>query len=273
VSEHDNSDAVSDGLRRLFDDERLAIATAPGARESVVAGARRVRRRRELTVIGGGTMAAVAALAAGVLLAMPPAEPNNPVAAPEVTSSISPGEITTSKPPPSSPAKERGTPGSVGPGRSGEGPSSGGQRPARSPEAPSGPPLENAPAAGGGPIGPNGYGGLTLGMSFEQAQADGWIASDAPAPGGCTSYQLLEGTDSVQSVLISESGLGRITASGGRTPEGMGSGASIEALMDSYPDGSEQGGEFVADSGAGSYHFPMGEDAIAHGLYLTNGGC
>lgn len=272
MSEHENG--LEDGLRRLFDDDRLAVPPASGAREAVVAGARRARRRRELAIAGSGVGVAAVAILGGVLIVMPPSNERTEVASAPDTSTLTVG--SSIEPAPSSaPEKKSEVPSSDGTGstvieepRGGKPPD-----PSASPSStPSDPPP--MPMRAGGPIGPSGWSELKLGMSFADAKATGYISPDAPAPAGCTSYSLTTGGDFVSAVLISESGLGRIVASGARTPEDQGVGSPIENLQEAYPDGAESEGEFRAETSAGAtYEFAMGEDATAHGLALTNGGC
>ncbi|MGH3434363.1 MAG: hypothetical protein ACRDQB_16165, partial [Thermocrispum sp.] len=147
------------------------------------------------------------------------------------------------------------------------------------PESPSVEPSGRAqvPMTAGGPIGPDGWADLKLGMSFQDAKAAGYIPYDAPPPQDCTSYSLTTGSEFVSAVLISsESGVGRIVAAqGGRSPQNMGIGSPVEDLHREYPDGDEAGGEFRAQAVRGAeYVFALpSEDAVARGFALTNGGC
>lgn len=272
MSEHDNG--VEDGLRRLFDDDRLAVPPASGAREAVVAGARRARRRRELAIAGSGVGVAAVAVLGGVLIVVPPSHERTEVASapgiPTLTagSSTEPAPQSARERKPEVPSIDRTGSTVIEEPRGGKPPES----PAPSSDTSSVPP--QVPMYAGGPIGPSGWSDLKLGMSFADAKATGFIAQDAPAPAGCTSYSLTAGSNFVSAVLISESGLGRIVARGARTPEDQGIGSPVEDLHAAYPDGAESEGEFRAETSTGAtYQFTMGEDATAHGLALTNGGC
>lgn len=266
-------DELESGLRRLFDDERLAIRPAPGATSGVLAGARRARRRRELAVAGSGVVAAVAVVG-GVLIGLPLSGQGNDVAAPPNSASLLPGAPSTSssapltleKKPPTSELTTKTS--GLSASRSSD------TQPPPQPRSDE-PEPPNMPMIFGGAVGPSGWDKLTLGMSFEDAKATGFIAADAAPPEGCTSYDLTTGTEYVSAVLISESGLGRIVAAAeGRTPEGKGIGSPIEELKQAYPEGTEDGSSFTAtNSAGGTYQFGMGEDAVAHSYALTNGGC
>lgn len=266
-------DELEQHLRALFDDDRLAVRAAPGARDAVVAGARRARRRRELAVAGSGVAVVVIAAAGGLLLTAPPSGDKSGTAlAPGA--SLSAAASSPSAPPPQVERKPEDSPAeTVEPSTTGE--IARETRPSSTPppEPSSEPP--RVPMTAGGPIGPSGFADLELGMSFAQAQQTGYIAPDAPAPQGCTSYSLTTGTEFVSAVLISESGLGRfVAAEGGRSPEDEGIGSPIEELQAAYPAGKEEGGEFSAETGTGArYVFTMGEDAVADQFALTNGGC
>lgn len=266
-------DELESGLRRLFDDERLAVRPAPGATSGVLAGARRARRRRELAIAGSGVVAA-AAVVGGVLIGLPSSGQGNELAAPPNSASLLPGAPSTSSSASPTPKKTPPT------GNQTTKTSSLNPSPTSDAEPPPQPRSDepeppNMPMIFDGPVGPSGWDKLTLGMSFEDAKATGFISADAAPPEGCTSYAVTAGTEYVSVVLISESGLGRIVAAAeGRTPEGKGIGSPIEELKQAYPEGTEDESSFTAtNSAGGTYQFGMGEDAVAHSFALTNGGC
>lgn len=272
MSEHERElDELESSLRSLFDDERLAVRPAPGATAGVVAGARRVRRRRQIATAASGAGVAAAAVIAGVLIVMPASGSGNNVAAPPPTQTLD--SATSVSKPTTKPSKPKQ------PSASDQIETSGGGDPRTKPmtQPPSEPPPEDVtvPFYLGSPIGPSGWDQLTLGMSFEDAKATGFLAADAAPPSGCTAYSLAAGSEDVQTVVISESGLGRFIASNGATPEGMASGATLEELQEAYPSGTSDGSTFRADSGGGgTYEFPMsGDPAVASGFSLTNGLC
>lgn len=263
-------DELESSLRSLFDDERLAVRPTPGATAGVVAGARRVRRRRQLAMAGTTAGVAAAAVIAGVLVVMPTSGGGNDIAAPPPTQTL--GSATSVSKPSTRPSKTKQT------SASDQIETSGGQDPRTKTltQPLSEPPPEDVtvPLQFGGPVGPSGWDQLTLGMSFEDAKATGFIAADAAAPAGCTSYPLTSGTDYVSTVDISESGLERFTASGGRTPEGMGSGSTLAELQAAYPSGTVSDDAYIVSSGGGNglYRFAMGEDSVTDFFTLSNGG-
>lgn len=272
MSERDDvTDPLEDGLRRLFHDDRLTISPSPSARAGIVAGARRVKRRRELAMAGGSTMAAVVAIAAGVVLATQPGDGGRSIAAPENTSSLHPAGPAKPSAPTSSSGKKTTGPKTTGSVDSGP-PSGGGDVPPTEGSEP--PPSGDNTAAlpvDGTTIGPNGYGALTLGMSFADAQP---YLADADQPlEECGQYSLAEGAGTVSTVSFTAAGtLVLITASGGRTPEGMGAGNSLDELRASYPEGRElESGEgFEADAASQAvYKFGLA-DGSAQSLYLSS---
>lgn len=263
-------DELESSLRSLFDDERLAVRPAPGATAGVVAGARRVRRRRQIATAASGAGVAAVAVIAGLLIGMPASGDGSNVAAPQTSQTLD--SATSVAKPSTRPSRTKQT------SASDEIETSGSQDPLTKPmtQPPSEPLPEDltAPMQFGGPIGPSGWDRLTLGMSFEEAKATGLIAADAAAPAGCTSYTLTSGTDQVNTVDISESGLERFTASGGRSPEGMGNGSTLEELQKAYPSGSVVDGAYIVSSGDGNglYRFAMGDDSVTDVFTLSNGG-
>lgn len=264
------ADSVEDGLRRLFADDRLTLPTAPGATARVVAAARRARKRREFAVVGGGTLVAASALVAVVLVAMQPGTGGSPVAAPPIETTLSSALLSeapptqTSAPRAIEPSVEKKTTVPTQP-TSGSG--------SQTSES-SAPPPEEIPMLSGGPIGPDGYRDLRLGMSFEDAKP--YLADeDKQPPSGCTSYELAEGNEWVSTVVFSESGLARINASGGgRTPENMGAGSTLDELEQAYPEGTttESGDGFHAATGSGGiYQFTLSQNN-ATSMSLSDGG-
>lgn len=268
--ERPDTDALEDTLRRLFTDDRLAIPAAPAATARVMAAARRARRRRELTMVGGGTLAAASLLVGVVLVAMPTGNGGLPVAAPplEPTSSqvaVSESAELSKAPaePPQQPSSDKRSVGSSLPSRGSSQPTERAADPSEE---------FNAPMVAGGPVGPSGYAKLTLGMSFEDAKPH--LADASEPPSGCTHYSLAEGSEYVSTVAFSAAGLARITATGGRTPENLGTGSTVEELQAAYPDGQivEDGAGYEAPAADGAiYQFPLA-DGAATGLSLSNGG-
>jgi len=274
VSERSDHDVESD-LRRLFDDERLTVHVAPGARDAVVSGARRVRRRREMAVVGSG-LAVVAVAAVGVaVMAMPPnGDQQGTVAASGTGPTLSTAESSSVAPPSREPQVERVPTQSD----TKEAPES---EPRSEPPPPSktsqdsSPDVPNVPLYASGPIGPSGWGPIELGMSYEEVRKAGYLGENTAPPQGCTTYVLSTRDDQVSALTISESGVGRISAgNNGRTPEGVGSGTSKEELRNTYPDGTESDGVYRADTGAGTtYEFAVPDGDEVSGFALTDGTC
>lgn len=278
-------DPLGDDLRRLFADDRLEIAPSANAESLIVAGARRRRRRREVGAVTVG-VTVVGALF-GVSLMLSPigdGRDDRAVALPPGTSqSVEPAESTTtrtSEPAPSSELPETksvtGTPLRLS-----------SQPPSPTRASDEAPPVFDSPFAdsaepsvmpAGAFLGPDGYGQLQLGMTFDEAKQTGMLTEDAQPPSGCGSYKLAEGDDQVSTVTISDSfGVVRFLASSARTPEGEGTGSTLEALKNTYPDGWEHEAGYTAPSGQGGlYEFLLGEDATTYQFSLianTKHGC
>lgn len=274
MSERSDHDLESD-LRRLFDDERLTVRVAPGARDAVIAGARRVRRRRDMAIAGSGLAVAAVVVAGGVMLIGPQgADQQANVAAPGTEATLSTAASSSAKPKPSRSRveKEPQQPEQLEVPDSAPAKKPPPKQPSRTPEFR----VPTTPAVTSGPIGPTGWARIQLGMSYEDVQQAGYLAEDAAPPQGCTSYPLTAGTDQVSTVVISEAGVGRIVAgANGRTPEGIGIGTPLEQLQNTYPGGTSAEGEYRVDTSVGStYVFTVpGEGAAVSAFALTNGNC
>lgn len=271
-----NEDELDEGLRRLFADDRLAIQPTPDAHRFIVAGAKRVRRRRDIALVGGGSLAAVLVLVGGMLVASPRFEGDQQAAAPHLTTSSPPAEEATSPSIPS-PTKEKASqaspvpdsPDTSGQTRSNKEPT---KQTSREETEAAEPETLETPMAAGYPLGPDGYGKLKLGMSFEQARETGMLADpDAPPPQGCTGYQLAEGQDFVYEVTISErDGLSVITATGARTPEGIGVGSSAEEVETAYPNHTKDESGYLVDTGSGGmYRLAITEGSAVEAFLLV----
>lgn len=266
---HDELDAE---LTRLFADERLDVRPSANATEAIVAGARRVRRRRVALTRGGGAAAVVAIVAGGALLAggrgEDPGRDRN-VAAPaeSVSRTTQMRTPTGSAPEVERPASSRAEvpelSGSPAPSIE----SRDGGESVSSTAAPRQGDVLSAPV-----LGPEGYKGLRLNMSYDDAVATGLLAAGGgpPAPGTCDTYRPAEGAAAVQSVTISgESGVVQFTASSARTTEGMGAGSSVRELRATYPELAAENGGYSAPAGAGArYQFATEAEQVTE-LRLT----
>ncbi|MDQ0378053.1 hypothetical protein [Amycolatopsis thermophila] len=241
-------------LRRLFDDERLAVPAPPRAGDAIVAGARRRRRRRNALAASGGVLTAAVLVAAALAVTRPEPAVREaappPSAAPRVPSTSAPAPVIV---PPSFPAE------TVLP------PSSGAPVP---PEAPTpAPTVTRSPkpsSTSGTPrpalparavLGPTGYGKLRLGMTFDEAKATGMLAGAGTAPDQCATYRLTEGTGNIASVTISPSGgVVAFTATGARTPENTGTGSTVAELRNAYPDLTAGAGNYSTTTESGDHY-------------------
>jgi uncharacterized caspase-like protein len=116
-------------------------------------------------------------------------------------------------------------------------------------------------------LGPGGYGDLTLGMSFADAVATGSLQAQEAAPppaDGCGTYQLTEGDGGVREVVVSgEQGIVTFSASGARTPEGIGTGSSTGEVEQAYPEVARDSATYSAPTGSGgNYVFYLAEDQV-----------
>ncbi|WAL65476.1 hypothetical protein ORV05_32075 [Amycolatopsis cynarae] len=269
-----HGDDLEGELRRLFSDERLDLRPRGNAAAAVVAGARRVRRRRALTTATSGVLAAILLVGAVLYFGAPSGGGQQQVAAPPPEQSA--GEPAYTYPPPPVPigAPARGpldedTTG----GPEQVPPASPVTRPATS--APdmttTAPRMSGVPLSAITVLGPDGYGALRLGMSFDQAKATGQLtAADAPSA-TCTRYTLREGAAAVGSVLISpKAGIVGFDATGARTPESVHVGSTVEQLAAAYPDLVRTPDGFAAPAGRGAtYQFTIDDHDQVSALRLA----
>ncbi|SNR28434.1 hypothetical protein SAMN06265360_101215 [Haloechinothrix alba] len=247
-------DELGEDLRRLFADDRLAVPHASGARDAIVAGAQR-RRRRRRAASSSAAMAGVLMLAGGVFAIPAPSDAPPPVASSDGTErpplTQRPGATPDRG---SADATDRRLPepqtfADPGPGAENAEPA-----PQTAPETLAERREDGMTLDADSVLGPDGYGRVRLGMTFEEARDGELLADpDAEPPEGCEPYALAEGTESVWHVRISEDlGVAVISASGAHTPEGITTGSSREDVESAYP-------RLRAESGG--YHAIAGEDA------------
>ncbi|GAB3575993.1 hypothetical protein GCM10027445_39320 [Amycolatopsis endophytica] len=270
-------DELGAELRRLFDDERLAVHAAPDAGDAILSGIRRRRRRRNALAVSGGVLTAAVLVSAGLLVASP--DPAVHEAAPSTTAPRAP---TTSAPgpvvvPPTFPSEPVPPPTSTGLPPSGV--------PVPPTSAPATQPPKStsgrssarpAPAAVAAVLGPTGYAALRLGMSFDDAKATGMLAGAGAAPAECTVYRLTEGTGSVASVTISPTGgVVVFTATGARSPENVGTGSTVTELRNAYPDLTAGAGNYSAATGSGAHYtfYVNSAETVVHWELVAAPGC
>jgi hypothetical protein len=229
---------LDDELRQLFTSGQMDVAVRPGAVESIVAGASRVRRRRIAAATAGGALAVVAAVVASLALAggdrdaMPPTI-RNPTIGNLTSSAPSSTQTTTSTSRIDSPTTQTDIPNATGSQNTS-------QNTGNSDSS-----VTEPPGPGHLVVGPTGYGGIRLGMTLQEAQATGLLGDPIyDAEGGCLGYSLRVDTPH-GSAYISDT-VQAIYTTGTQTPEGIGQGATFEQLKAVYP---ELGGQTVAPDG------------------------
>lgn len=251
-----SDDDLDRELRRLFSDGRLDVPPRDGAETEILAGARRVRRRRTTLAAAGGALTVALLVGAGILVT-DLRSGNEQVAAPPSRPELSLSSTTSAQPtaevvPPPGTSPDTGTPpaGSPPPTTT----TSTAPRSSRSltPSTTSSPRAESVPQATGPVLGPDGYGELQLGMSFEDAKATGLLTGTDTAPNGCGDYQLAEGSSALSGVRISaSSGIVSFRATGARTPEKIKIGSTKDQLEAAYPGLTKTGSGYTAATGAG----------------------
>ena len=269
-------DELDRELRRLFSDERLDVPARAGAESEILAGARRVRRRRTTLTAAGGALTVALLVGAGILVT-DLRSGHEQVAAPPSRPDLSLSSTTSALPPaPVQPAPDTSSDVTAStPGATPTAPPSTPERTTRSSAAPttSSPRIESIPQATGPVLGPNGYGKLQLGMSFDDAKATGLLTGTDSAPNGCGDYRLTEGSSAVGDVQISSTyGIVGFQATGARTPEKIKVGSTKDQLETAYPNLSQSGDGYTAASGSGgTYAFSVAGGKVT-GLKLVGSG-
>ncbi|AXB45948.1 hypothetical protein [Amycolatopsis albispora] len=272
-----DDDELAGELRRLFDDERLALRPLPDAGKLIAAGAKRRRVRRRRMSVAGGALGVVALVAGGFALTGGGFrhEVPSPVAQPpgiDPTLQIGPSVTMIPAPQPTSqpPAPPAAQPPPIHqPGL-----------PSAPPPAPahSTPPEASAQTGVKGPvIGPGGYGKLQLNSSMEQASSVGINFTPENAggvDGGCTTYYFSgTGVPSGGSVVVSPTrGVVYINPSvPATTPEGIGAGATREQLRKTYPEATTGPNGDVVPLGNGyRYRVVVGGAEVVEHVYLDD---
>ncbi|MBP2475429.1 hypothetical protein JOF53_004301 [Crossiella equi] len=223
---------VDDELRRLFSDERLELRPSPDAETAVLAGVKRRVRRKRIAIAATGALSALAIAGGSFLVLAPPT--------PETVQSAGDPTLTLSSVEPSASGTPAPSDSSTPPSSSQRPPSGSG---AGTPGSSSGKATTTTNAktlVGTVRMGPTSYGGLTLGMTKEQAEATGLISPNAQpeSKNGCLGYDYKGKPDkaSFYSVVISKTrGVVRIDGRGDEvTVEGVGVGSSVAEFEKAY---------------------------------------
>ncbi|MQA07936.1 MAG: hypothetical protein GEU98_05145 [Pseudonocardiaceae bacterium] len=233
-----NDDELDSELRRLFGDDRLDLPARPDAGRAVLAGAKRIRRRRAMLTGSGGAVAVAAVLVAGITLTsgqnadqQPPSGLGGQTTM-STTAKPSPPKTTTTPSPPPATTPETSEPSATTPPETTSDTRSAGP----------GAEILAAPVPSDATLGPQGLGGLRLGMSAEEAIATGHLGPDAQQPRAyCESYEVYGGSGANATM---NSGDGLMAITGGpstRTPEGIGSGSTKDEVRAAYPNLQDQG--------------------------------
>ncbi|GAB3438593.1 hypothetical protein [Actinophytocola sediminis] len=227
--------SLDDELRRMFDavEDRLDVPVRGGAAETIVAGANRVRRRRIMATTASG-VAAVAVLAGvGILLTAP-----EPESAPPAITSPPPPSATVSSPPPASTTPTSRPPSTNGPPpgtvTGDTQPGTAGGEAGEDPPSPPPPP----PTVVGSRIGPDGFGSIRLGMSYDELLATGAVRPSQPPPGsGCAAYEFANASGS-GSVHVSAVGGAQVilTTDPTNTVDGVSTGWTLAQVRTAYPE-------------------------------------
>ena len=126
-------------------------------------------------------------------------------------------------------------------------------------------------------FGPDGYGGLKLGMTLEQALASGEISPDADeeisAPAefasGCVHFVLRAHPDAGGFVTLTDGVAILFADEDMRTPEGIGIGSTVEEFKAAYPDYHEGENGLGAPAPGTDNHYSIHGSGRIEGLVLT----
>lgn len=208
---------LEDELKRLFQDQRLDVRVAQDAEKTVVAGARRVRRNRIAAIGTAGALGAAIVVAGTLVLSGGKPESTG------VATEPPPLTITSTEPDPTTPPSSlTATPEPSEPTQ--VGPPAGSMRP-------------SAPAEKSEILGPDGYGGLKLGMPYSQAAKFGQLEGRSIIVTGCTDYTLKEMSGESNVWFSQTYGLVAIYLSGkASTASGISVGSTEKQVRDKHPD-------------------------------------
>lgn len=249
---------LDDELRRLFADDRLDIPVHAGATETVLTGARRRRHRRVAAVTASTALVAVL-LVGGIAIAggVPDSTPIRP-AGPTTTESLAAPTTTPARPPTSTTTTRPST---------------------TTPRATGAVTADPPPDAASGPIlGPDGFGALKLGMSYDDAVATGVMIPDGPPleDRGCGGYDLVGYPNSPSTISVyamHDLGVAAIFLQKGmRTPEGIKLGSPVKDFYAAYPDtgpGDWQAVAAVPGNPDAIYHMVISKDGKVGSLALA----
>lgn len=274
MSSHDELDSE---LRRLFADDRLGVQPAADARQAIVAGAQRVRRRRAVLTSATGVTLAVMMVGGAVTVdslharhqlvdvaSGPLQTTSSDSAHPTALASTAPGtpddpsaQFTVVAPAPpvptqSAPSKRNDLPPSKAPQTAGR-----------------------VAAASGPELGADGYGNLKLGMTAEQAAAQGVTLTKTGGTDTCASFDITgSGVPSTASVAISaDNGLVVIAPDAPvHTPEGIGQGSTEDDVFVAYPGASDDPvtGLSAPAGDTSTYSFSVNDSRQVENVNLTS---
>ena len=229
---------LDDELRRMFGDveDRLDVPVRQDATETIVAGARRLRRRRVAAATASGVLAVAVLAGVGIVLATQDPESAPPaITSPVPTPSTAPSRSSSAPPSSAGSVPSREQPAGTEPGDPDGGPVTGGggdQDEDTTTEPPPSP-----PAVTGSLIGPDGFGSIRLGMTYEELLATGAIQPGEPPAAGCSAYEFVDAAGSGY-VHVSAAGGAQaiLTSASTHTVEGVSHGWTLEQVRRVYPE-------------------------------------
>ncbi|SDX37391.1 hypothetical protein SAMN05421504_1021195 [Amycolatopsis xylanica] len=266
-----SDDELDAKLRLLFADDRLGgLQPKADASETIVAGARRRRNRRKAITAAGGAAVAAVLVVGGVTFAK--------VQERDTQAALSPGDTQTLATGGAPPTGEVG--GTVSPASPGQTSSStsaaatSSNSPKTTPSSGSANPDGPAKVLTGQVLGHSGIGNLALGMTEAQLTATGITFKKESGSSPCvfgTVANVSGQSGDIRVYLSDTSGVTQILPMLSHTPEGVGTGSTVEDVTKIYTNATTAP-KLSVNLGSTSYEFALSSGKVKGLVLKTNNG-